>query len=80
MKVKKIVATLTAAILMTSLVVGLPSNSMIAQAASTAYLDSQGYTGNDLGAKYSPSKTTFKVWAPSASKVQVKLYKTGNFT
>ena len=78
MKVKKIVATLTAAIFMTSLVVGLPSNSMIAQAASTAYLDSQGYTGNDLGANYSPSKTTFKVWAPSASKVQVKLYKTGS--
>lgn len=31
------------------------------------------YTGDDLGAHYSPSKTTFKVWAPLASNVNIKL-------
>lgn len=36
------------------------------------------YSGNDLGANYSADSTTFKVWAPSASKVQVKLYNTGS--
>ena len=35
------------------------------------------YTGNDLGATWTSSKTTFKVWAPTASKVQVNLYKSG---
>ena len=36
------------------------------------------YSGTDLGATYTKSATTFKVWAPSATKVQVKLYKTGS--
>lgn len=36
------------------------------------------YNGNDLGATYSKDSTTFKVWAPSASKVQLKLYRTGS--
>lgn len=36
------------------------------------------YSGTDLGATYSPASTTFKVWAPSATNVQLKLYKTGS--
>lgn len=36
------------------------------------------YSGSDLGATYSPTATTFKVWAPSASKVVLNLYKTGS--
>lgn len=35
------------------------------------------YNGNDLGFTYTPSQTTFKVWSPEATKVEVKLYKTG---
>lgn len=35
------------------------------------------YTGDDLGATWSSSKTTFKVWAPTADKVQVNLYESG---
>ncbi|MDE7185020.1 MAG: type I pullulanase [Lachnospiraceae bacterium] len=35
------------------------------------------YDGNDLGAVWSKEKTTFKVWAPTADKVQVNLYKSG---
>lgn len=43
-------------------------------------LDAQAYSGNDLGAVYTKEATTFKVWAPTASKVAVKLYKTGSST
>lgn len=32
------------------------------------------YTGNDLGAYYHSDKTIFKVWAPTASKVELNLY------
>lgn len=35
------------------------------------------YRGNDLGCKYSEDKSTFKVWAPSASLVELKMYNTG---
>ncbi len=41
-------------------------------------LDQYAYSGDDLGAVYTPSSTTFKVWAPTASKVQIKRYKTGS--
>ncbi|MGN0455793.1 MAG: type I pullulanase [Acutalibacteraceae bacterium] len=36
------------------------------------------YSGGDLGATYSKASTTFKVWAPSASSVKLKMYKTGS--
>ena len=36
------------------------------------------YTGNDLGSTYSSQSTTFKVWAPTADDVKVKLYASGN--
>ena len=35
------------------------------------------YAGSDLGVKYSPLKTTFKVWAPKASEVKLRLYDAG---
>ena len=35
------------------------------------------YNGNDLGASYSKKATTFKLWAPLASKVKLNLYKSG---
>ena len=37
------------------------------------------YDKNDLGFTYSKEKTTFKVWAPSASQVLLKLYSTGSY-
>ena len=37
------------------------------------------YDGNDLGCSYTPECTTFKVWAPSAEQVLLKLYTTGSF-
>lgn len=36
------------------------------------------YSGDDLGATYSKDSTTFKVWAPSASNVTLKMYQTGS--
>jgi pullulanase len=36
------------------------------------------YTGNDLGVKYSPTKTVFKVWTPKASEVTLRLYDAGD--
>src|ERR1700749_1901512 len=35
------------------------------------------YPGNDLGVKYSPLKTTFKVWAPKAAEVKLRIYDGG---
>ena len=35
------------------------------------------YTGSDLGAVWSPSKTVFRLWAPTAEAVKINLYKSG---
>ena len=35
------------------------------------------YTGCDLGAVWSPMKTVFRVWAPTAETVSVNLYRSG---
>lgn len=39
--------------------------------------DYEVYTGNGLGAVYSPKMTRFKVWAPEAESVKLNLYKQG---
>ncbi len=36
------------------------------------------YTKEDLGADYSPTSTTFKVWSPVADKMTLRLYRDGN--
>lgn len=38
----------------------------------------KNYTGDDLGACYTKASTTFRLWAPSASKVLLTLYSTGD--
>jgi len=35
------------------------------------------YGGDDLGVFWTPEKTLFKIWAPSAQKVEVRIYKDG---
>ena len=35
------------------------------------------YTGNDLGATWTKDKTTFRLWAPTATAVKVNLYQAG---
>ena len=37
------------------------------------------YSGDDLGATWSKSSTTFKVWAPTAKDAHVKIYQSGNY-
>ena len=37
------------------------------------------YSGDDLGATWSKKSTTFKVWAPTAKSVNVKIYASGNW-
>ena len=45
---------------------------------STAGFESDyTYTGDDLGANWTAEKTTFRVWAPTASAAAVNLYKSG---
>lgn len=41
-------------------------------------LDRMAYYGDDLGAVYSKASTTFKVWAPTADMVKLRLYATGS--
>lgn len=36
------------------------------------------YQGNDLGATYSKEKTEFRLWAPTAVEVELRLYKDGH--
>ncbi len=49
------------------------------EAEAQAYLKTQAdKSKTDLGANYTPEKTTWKVWSPTASRVQLKLYSTGS--
>ena len=45
--------------------------------ASDKFAEEYTYGGKDLGAVISGNTTTFKVWAPTATAVSVKLYKSG---
>lgn len=48
------------------------------QLYSTASFEEEyTYTGHDLGAVWTPQKTTFRVWAPTAEDVTVNLYRSG---
>ena len=35
------------------------------------------YRGNDLGVKWFPDKTVFRLWAPTAKVVEIRLYAAG---
>lgn len=77
--IRRSVSVLLSALMCTSALSVMASVSAAAVSYSEmSALDSQAYSGNDLGAVYSKSSTTFKVWAPTASKVQLKRYKTGS--
>jgi pullulanase len=42
-----------------------------------AFKNQYTYSGDDLGANYSNEKTTFKIWAPTANKMELNLFKDG---
>ena len=88
MKLRKTIALLLAVALLATVAAISVSAADTGKAASKAgydyynkylYEDSKYiYNGDDLGATYSPSSTTWKVWSPPAEKVQLKLYSTGS--
>lgn len=45
---------------------------------TTKFISNYTYSGDDLGATWSKSSTTFKVWAPIATDVTLNLYSAGN--
>ena len=45
---------------------------------SEYFVENYTYDGNDLGAVINGDNTTFKVWAPTASKVMLNLFEAGN--
>ncbi len=82
---KKFLSILLCAILIASSVVMASAATAKSSTGDTAYataarqLDNNyGYNGNDLGATYSKESTTFKVWAPTASKITLNRYATGS--
>ncbi len=88
MKMRRIVSlVLTVLMISTMAVVAANAVDTDSYAAGASYFNSAEasgrgyasavYSGSDLGATYSPSATTWKVWSPAATKIQVKLYKTG---
>lgn len=47
---------------------------------SEAFAKQFTYTGNDLGNTYTKSKTSFRLWAPTASKVELLTYSSADST
>jgi len=45
---------------------------------SAYFIENYTYDGNDLGAVINGNNTTFKVWAPTASKVVLNLFESGH--
>ena len=45
--------------------------------SSHSFEEQYTYNGCDLGAQWSPNKTVFRLWAPTAEKVTVNLYRSG---
>ena len=41
------------------------------------FIEKLTYDGDDLGANYSKERTDFKVWAPTAQKIELLIYKDG---
>ena len=45
--------------------------------SSGAFEEKYTYTGHDLGAIWTPQKTIFRLWAPTAEEVTINLYRSG---
>ena len=82
MKFKKVISiVLTLMLIVTAVAIPVNASAVTNKYADAANaLDAQAYTGDDLGAIYSPESTTFKVWSPTATAVVLNLYATGSDT
>lgn len=82
MRMRKGISVALVMTMVGTLVVGNASAATLNQVKASAYYNSSDnyatYSGNDLGANYSKTSTTFKVWSPTASAVSLNLYKTGS--
>ena len=84
MKIRRLISIVLAVLMLTSLFT-VAASAADTDLASTGYANQQyledyarqAANENNLGAVYTPTATTFKVWAPEASSVMVKLYATG---
>ncbi len=45
--------------------------------SSQAFEENYTYHGSDLGTQWTPEKTVFRLWAPTAAEVTVNLYRSG---
>ncbi len=43
----------------------------------SSFVSAMTYNGNDLGVTYTPEKTVFKAWAPTISKLVLRIYENG---
>jgi len=76
LKLKRIFSCILA---VTAIMGGSAMSAMAVNEKNYAHeLDKQAYYGGDLGAVYTKKATTFKVWAPTAERVTLKLYATGS--
>ena len=46
--------------------------------STTEFEEKYTYTGSDLGANWTPEKTLFRLWAPTATSARVNLYVSGD--
>ena len=84
MKIRRIISVVLAVLMLTSLFT-VAASAADADLAGTGYANqsylenyaTQAAKANDLGATYTPTATTFKVWAPEATSVMVKMFTTG---
>ena len=51
---------------------------MYADYSTDAFEEKYTYTGNDLGVTWSPEKSVFRLWAPTADDVAICLYRSGS--
>ncbi len=57
---------------------GLPSGDANPYVTAAESLDNDYAYSGELGALYTPERTTFRVWAPTASEVELNRYATGS--
>ena len=85
MKIRRMISVVLAVLMLASLftVAASAADSDVAEtgAANSNYLENYAKaaveSGETLGAVYTPAATTFKVWAPEAESVMVKMFTTG---
>ncbi|MBR2108506.1 MAG: type I pullulanase [Ruminococcus sp.] len=85
MKLRRTISLLLAVVMLATMALVTVSAADTSSYSTGAYNNqnkyeggSYTYNGEDLGATYSPSSTTWKVWSPAATKIQLKLYSTGS--